>query len=168
MQIYEKVLGHRRALALLGRHGTLLDSNFIAILRKNLCQLPKGACAVDVACARGTHFKKVSENSSQHLYLLICMKNNCIWNFELFFHILNTAPYDQSFQKWPFPLKIAHLWHKVRFLFFKLKKKVFTYNDFLKVGYYPRFYSSLRDKKSRNGDILKISCIFLNFAKFIL
>ena len=87
--------------------------------------------------------------------------------FWAFFHILNTAPYDQNFQKWPFPLKIALLWHKVRFLFFELKKKVFTDNDFLKVGYYPRFYSSLRDKKWRNGDILKISCIFLNFGKFI-
>jgi hypothetical protein len=52
-----------------------------------------------------------------------------------------------------------------------MKKKFVIHNDFLSVGYYPGVYSSLKDKKLRNGDVLKIifriACIFIILAKSI-
>ena len=74
-------------------------------------------------------------------------------------------------QKWPFPHKMPLLQLKFGYISFKMKTKFLTHKDFMNIGYYPWFYSSLRDKKWRNGDILKIifriACIFIIFAKFI-
>jgi hypothetical protein len=48
-------------------------------------------------------------------------------------------------------------------LSFKMRKKLFTYDDFLKVGYLPGFYSSLNDNKQGNGEVLKNEVYFYVF-----
>ena len=97
------------------------------------------------------------------------MKNNWISNFKPFWQLLNPAQNASNLQKWPFPPKMTHFQLKFEYLSLKIEIKFSTYKFFMNVGYYPGFYSSLRDKKWRNGDILKINfkstCIFINFTK---
>ena len=108
--------------------------------------------------SRGPHFSKnFSKNSGAHLYLFIYMKNHCMWNLIAFCQLLNPPWHTSNLQKMPFFTKMALLWINFDCLFSKIETIYFTHNDFQNVGYYPGFYSSLRDKKWRNGEILKIN-----------
>ena len=75
--------------------------------------------------------------------------------------ILNPPICTPSWQKLPFITKMPVFGGIFESLPFKDKNKFCILNLFQKVGYYSGFYSSLRDAKRRNGELLNNKVSFL-------